>query len=77
MNQEKQYVLEWSKESNSFHIQPLADSLAWSQKCFLADRANTWATLMVGCKEAVHTMAGNQRPRLYERVQRPALAIAA
>ena len=64
---EQQYVLEWSKEINSLHIQPLSDSLAWAQKCFMEDRANVWPVIMVGSKEAVHALANSQRPRLVQR----------
>lgn len=65
-----QWVLEWSKANNGFHIQSLADSLAWAQKCFLDDRANQWAILMVGDKDAVHAMADNQRSKLVNRALR-------
>lgn len=65
----EQYVLEWSKSNNGFHIQSLADSLAWAQKCFLDDRANNWTILMVGEKDAVHKMADNQRQKLGDRVR--------
>lgn len=63
----EQYVLEWNHASNSFHIQPLADSLAWAQKCFMEDRENVWPVIMVGSKDAVHSLANSQRPRLVER----------
>jgi len=73
---QEQYVLEWSKANNGFHIQTLADALAWAQKCFLDDRPNQWAILMVGEKDAVHKMADNQRVKLAKRIPRldPALA---
>lgn len=67
------WVLEWSKSTNGFHIQTLADSLAWSQKCFLDDRASNWTILMVGEKDVVHKMADNQRAKLAERVKRETL----
>lgn len=65
----EQWVLEWSKVSNGFHIQSLADSLAWAQKCFLEDRTNSWIILMVADKDAVHKMAATHRPRLADRVK--------
>jgi hypothetical protein len=73
---QEQFVLEWSKANNGFHIQSLADSLAWAQKCFLDDRPNQWVILMVGDKDTVHKMADNQRPKLAKRTPRldPALA---
>jgi len=65
----EQHVLEWSKLQNCFHIQSLADSLAWAQKCFLEDRTNGWIVLMVADADAVHKMAATHRPRLAERTK--------
>lgn len=62
-----QYVLEWSKKSNSFHIQPLETTLAKNQECFIDDRSHDWVLIMVGAHEAVCTMAENNRSRLIAR----------
>ena len=56
--------------NNGFHIQTLADSLAYAQKCFIDDRANQWTILMVGDKQDMHKMADNHRARLAGRVKR-------
>jgi hypothetical protein len=66
---EQQYVLEWSHASNNFHIQPLADSLAWAQKCFIDNRANNWTTLMIGDRRAVDNFADHHRQKLGDRVK--------
>lgn len=65
----KQYVLEWSKKSNGFHIQPLHDALASNQKRFMADNSHDWMVLMVGSNEACQSMADNHRERLYSRIK--------
>lgn len=62
-----QYVLEWSKKSNGFHIQPVETLLARNQKCFLNNTSHDYITLMVGTHEAVSKMADNQRDRLIAR----------
>lgn len=65
----EQYVLEWSKANNGFHIQTLADALAWSQRCFLNNHPNNWSVIMVGDKDAVHKMAETHRAKLTERAK--------
>jgi hypothetical protein len=65
----KQYVLEWSKKSNGFHIQPLDVTLANNQKRFMADNSHDWMVLMVGSNEACQAMADNNRERLYARIK--------
>lgn len=62
-----QYVLEWSKPQNSFHIQPLEQLLARNQQYFTANRTNPYITLMVGEKDACHRMADSWRERLVQR----------
>ena len=69
-----QYVLEWSKGQNCFHIQRLTDALASNQKRFIDNKSHDWLVLMVGEKEACHAMADNHRPRLYERIERVSMA---
>lgn len=65
-----QYVLEWSRKSNGFHIQPLEKSLAGNQKCFLDNTSHDYLVLMIGTLEAVSTMADNWRERLKNRRER-------
>lgn len=63
-----QYVLEWSKKQNAFHIQPLISSLANNQAAFIEDKPTTdYIVLMVGEKEACHTMADNHRYKIKSR----------
>lgn len=64
----KQYVLEWSKKSNSFHVQPIETTLANNQECFLKDVSHDWIVLMVGTYDVVSSMANHHRERLIERV---------
>lgn len=63
------FVLEWSRKSNGFHIQPVETMLAGNQKLFLLERSHDYIVLMIGEKEACHQMADNWRPRLTERVK--------
>lgn len=65
----KQYVLEWSKKSNGFHIQPLETTLANNQKRFMADNSHDWIVLMVGSNDSCQAMADNHRERLYGRIK--------
>lgn len=64
-----QYVLEWSKRSNCFHVQKLCDLLAKNQECFLRDSSHDYIALMVGSFDAVTAMAENQRDKLKERTK--------
>jgi len=64
---DKKYVLEWSKNQNAFHIQPLEFSLAKNQDCFLREGSSDYLTLMVGSHDACTNMADNQQARLIER----------
>jgi len=63
----EQWVLEWEKSGNNFHVQTLSKSLASAQERFIKDQQIYWAILMVGTYEAVCTMADNQRYRIRER----------
>jgi hypothetical protein len=63
----KQYVLEWSKKSNSFHVQPIETTLAKNQECFLKDTSHDYIVLMVGTHDVITNMADHHRERLIER----------
>ncbi len=63
----RSFVLEWSKKSNCFHIQPLETLLARNQECFIKNKTNDYILLMVGEKEMCHNMADNHRWRLSDR----------
>lgn len=65
----KQYVLEWSRKSNGFHIQPIEATLANNQKCFVNNTSHDYIVLMVGSHDACCAMADNHRPRLFERAE--------
>lgn len=65
----KQYVLEWSKKCNGFHIQPLETTLAKNQERFLDDNSHDWMVIMVGTSDACQAMADNHRARLYARIK--------
>lgn len=69
---EKQYVLEWSKKSNGFHVQPLSDLLAKNQELFLSDRSHDYILLMVGPLDTVTKMAETHRHVLDGRSLRAA-----
>jgi hypothetical protein len=62
-----QWVLEWSKHSNNFHVQHLHESLAWAQMCFLENKQNLWSIIMVGSREVVDSMADSSRSKLRDR----------
>lgn len=62
-----QYVLEWSKKSNTFHVQPIETTLAKNQECFLEDTSHDWIVLMVGSHDVITNMADHHRGRLKER----------
>lgn len=63
----KQYVLEWSKKSNGFHIQPLENTLANNQIRFINDTSHDWLILMIGTHDVITNMADHHRDRLIER----------
>lgn len=63
----KQYVLEWSKKSNTFHIQPIETTLAKNQECFINNTSHDWIVLMVGSHDVIANMADHHRDRLIER----------
>jgi hypothetical protein len=63
----EQWVLEWNKETNFFHVQTLSKSLASAQEAFLKDKQIRWSIIMVGSYDAVTRMADTQRHRLEER----------
>lgn len=62
-----QYVLEWSRKTNNFHVQPLADALASAQEAFLTNSPNDYRIVMVGTQDVCLTMAQNNRDKLRER----------
>lgn len=64
----EQWVLEWSRKTNNFHIQKLADALAQVQHSFVMNSANDYKIIMVGPKEVCHQMADTHRHRLSGRV---------
>lgn len=67
-----QYVLEWSKKSNSFHVQPIETTLAKNQECFMNDKSHDWIVLMVGSYDVITNMADHHRERLIERSEKAA-----
>jgi hypothetical protein len=62
-----QYVLEWSRKTNNFHVQPLSDALAMAQKAFLTNSTNDYRIVMVGTQDVCLTMAENNRAKLLDR----------
>lgn len=67
-----QYVLEWSKKSNNFHVQKLEYTLARNQSLFIDNQSHDWIVLMVGTFDACTSLAESQRDRLIAReVQKP------
>lgn len=64
-----QYVLEWSKKSNSFHVQPIETTLAKNQECFLKDASHDYIVLMVGTHDVITNMANHHRGRLIDRTE--------
>lgn len=67
-----QYVLEWSKKSNKFHIQQIETTLAKNQECFMDDTSHDWIVLMVGSYDVITNMADHHRERLIERSEKAA-----
>lgn len=63
-----QWVLEWSKNQNAFHVQPVSDTLALNQQKFMENaKINDYHVLFVGEKQACDAMADNWRERLEQR----------
>lgn len=67
-----QYVLEWSKKSNSFHVQPIETTLSKNQECFMKDASHDWIVLMVGSFDVITNMADHHRERLIDRTDKAA-----
>lgn len=67
-----QYVLEWSKKSNSLHVQPIETTLAKNHGCFLSDTSHDWIVLMVGSFDVITQMAEHHRERLIDRSEKAA-----
>jgi hypothetical protein len=63
----EQYVLEWSRKTNNFHVQPLVHSLASAQRAFLKNSSNDYHIIMVGTQDACLAMAENNLDKLNER----------
>lgn len=59
-----QYVLEWSKKQNTFHIQPIEQAFARNQECFIADKSHDYIVLMIGTHDVVTQMMEHHRDRL-------------
>ena len=65
-----QYVLEWSRKQNQFHIQPLEHTLSANQtKFILDDPINDYHIIFIGSKDSCSTMADNWRSRLVDRCE--------
>lgn len=63
-----QWVLEWSKNQNCFHIHPVERTLALNQQKFINDEPiNDYHVIFIGEKDVCHTMADNWRRRLIDR----------
>ena len=63
----KNYVLEWSKKGNQFHIQPIETTLAKNQERFMANNSHDWMVIFIGERDACSRMADNWRGRLVDR----------
>ena len=62
-----QYVLEWSRKTNNFHVQPLADALAAAQMALITNNPIEYRIIMVGTQDVCLTMAQSHRDKLRER----------
>ena len=66
------HVLEWSQRSNSFHVQPLENTLAFNRKLYRENKPtiNDWRVLFVGSKDDCLATAESSRGTLNAREKR-------
>jgi len=62
-----QYVLEWSQQQNAFHIQTLDNLLKTNAKCFAANKAHQYMTLLIGSEDECSKAANELRDTLKVR----------
>jgi len=64
-----QWVLEWSARQNSFHIQPLAESLSTNRRWYSENlkTTNDYRILLVASKDECHATADSACRTLQER----------
>ena len=65
---DKQYVLEWSKSSNGFHIQKLGHLLKSNERSFSNNASHDYLLLMIGTKDECCESADKLRGITINRV---------
>lgn len=61
------YALLWSRRSNSFHVERLADTAKAGMRFFQGNRGNDYLLIAYGSREEVQALADQHRPVLVER----------
>ena len=69
MTPQDTYALLWSRCSNCFHIEPLAETARSGMRFFYRDGRNDYLLLAVGTDEQMHRQAEALRPVLLERAE--------
>ena len=62
-----QYVLEWSKKQNSFHIQPLEQTILRNMECFKSNTTHDYIILEIGNHDSICNIAECQRKIITNR----------
>lgn len=63
------YALLWSRSSNCFHIEPLADTARSGMRFFRRDARNDYLLLAFGSCQEMQDRADELRPTITERAE--------
>ncbi len=69
--QSETYVLEWSKQQNSFRTSGQQICMDRNLSAFHGNQASDYIVLMIGTKEQCDRVANNTRHKLQNRENRP------
>ncbi len=61
------YALLWSRKSNGFHVEPLAQTAESGMRFFRANTSNDYLLIAFGTDDEVSAKADELRPLLVER----------
>ncbi len=63
------YALLWSRSSNCFHIEPLADTVSSGMRFFRKDARNDYLLIGYGPRDLMESKAEHLRPVITERAE--------
>lgn len=66
---DEMYALLWSRSSNCFHIEPLADTARSGTRFFRRDARNDYLLLAFGGAQEMQDRADELRPTITERAE--------